>query len=120
MTTLPTAAGRAAQTRTGHPVLKLVLLVVATLPGWPVAADITAAAEQDPVLTAFALTELERLGLLVVYRHGGDPRYGLAESDEWGHVTARASDDPPPSAPVEQGIDLIPHGRAAIHPAGQP
>lgn len=87
------SAARAVAVTTGHPALKLVLLTVAALPGWPVAADVAAAAELSPAWTADALAELDRLGM--IYRTGDPPRYALPDEGGWGYAGQRDGDDRP-------------------------
>lgn len=91
----PGSAARAAATTTGHPALKLVLLTVAALPGWPTAADIADAAELSPTWTADALAELDRLGMITTYRTGDPARYALPDEGGWGYTGQRDGDERP-------------------------
>jgi hypothetical protein len=96
-TSLPGSAARAVATTTGHPALKLVLLTVAALPGWPAADDVAAHAELDPGWTRDALAELVRVGHLVAHRGGpaDADRFSLPE-DGWGFASERDGDVLPP------------------------
>lgn len=87
------SAARAVAVTTGHPALKLVLLTVAALPGWPTVGDIAAAAELSPTWTADALAELDRLRM--VYRTGDPPRYAIPDEGGWGYTGPRDGDDRP-------------------------
>jgi len=93
---------RALATRTGHPVLKLVLLTVATLPGYPTANDVAAAAEMTVALTEDALSDLVAARQLSAHRSPGQPyRYALPD-DGWSYTRADTDEDPetPAAAPV--------------------
>lgn len=89
------SAARAVAVSTGHPALKLVLLTVAAVPGWPAADDVAGAAELDGDWTRDALDELTRRGHLVCHRESAPPRYSLAALDGWGFVSERDGDQLP-------------------------
>jgi hypothetical protein len=86
------SAARAVAVTTGHPALKLVLLTVAAVPGWPAADDVARAAELPDDWTRDALAELTRLGHLVCHRESTPARYSLAALDGWGFTSDRDGD----------------------------
>lgn len=89
---------RALTTRTGHPVLKLVLLTVAASNGFPTAASIAEATELSLGMTECALTDLVHARLIVAHRSPAGARYGLPD-DGWSYTRADTED------PVEEAPD---------------
>lgn len=111
------SAARAVAVTTGHPVLKLVLMTVTVLPGWPTAQEVAAAAELSDDWTRDALAELVKRGEVTESRAAKPYRYSLV--DTWGFASQREGEErntgeivPPP--PASQ-VSLIPLGR---HGAG--
>lgn len=93
---------RAVTTRTGHPVLKLVLLTVAVLPGYPTVRDVAAATELTESMTEDALSDLVRLRHLACLRvPGGRPQYALP-GDGWTYTRADSEEDTPAVVPAPQ------------------
>jgi hypothetical protein len=91
---------------TGHPALKLVLLTVAAMPGWPTAEDIAAASELDDQWTRDALDELGRRGHITVYHTGRLARYGLVDEGGWGYAGERDGDERPSGEVKPPGPDI--------------
>ncbi len=90
---------RAVAARTGHPVLKLVLLTVAVLPGYPTVDDIAAAAEMTPSLAEDALADLVAARHVTEYRSPGQPRRYALPDDGWAFTRAD-TEQAPASTPV--------------------
>lgn len=98
--------GRALATVTGHPALKLCLLVVAASPGWPAAGDVAVGAEIPLDLAEDALAELTRLGHLNAHTGTDATRYGLPD-DGWTYGRPPAEDelaDTAAAAPVPPDV----------------
>lgn len=94
---------RAVSVRTGHPVLKLVLLTVSVLPGYPTVEEVAAAAEMTPSLTEDALSDLVAARHITEHRSPGYPRRYALPDDGWGYT--RETDVPAPAgAPVPEGV----------------
>jgi hypothetical protein len=95
---------RALATVTGHPGLKLLMLTVAAIPGWPTAADVAAAAELDPATTDAGLAELVARRQLVRSTGEMGVRYGLPD-DGWGHTRDDSADGV--IAAVDAAVDPV-------------
>lgn len=97
---------RAVAAHTGHPVLKLVLLTVSALPGYPTVNDIAEAAEMTAWLTEDALSDLVAARHLTEYRSPGQPRRYALPDDGWTYVRGDGTDDAevPAAAPVPAGV----------------
>lgn len=85
------SAARAVAAATGHPALKLVLLTVAALPGWPTADEVADAAELSDGWTRDALAELVKRGEVTESRAARPYRYSLA--DQWGFASEREGEE---------------------------
>ena len=91
---------RAVAARTGHPVLKLVLLTVAALPGYPTVNDVADSAELTRSMTEDALSDLVAAKHLAVHRVPGQPsRYALPD-DGWAYTRADTDEMPAADSPV--------------------
>lgn len=96
---------RAVAARTGHPVLKLVLLTVSALPGYPTVNDVAAAAEMTPSLTEDALSDLVAARHLTEHRTPGQPRRYALPDEGWGYVRDNGDEvEVPAAAPVPAGV----------------
>lgn len=93
---------RAVAARTGHPVLKLVLLAVAVLPGYPTVNDVAAAAEMTPSLVEDALSDLVAAKHLAEHRSPGQPHRYAMPDDGWGYTRADTEQvgEVPAAAPI--------------------
>jgi hypothetical protein len=101
---------------TGHPTLKLVLLTVATLPGWPTLDDIERASELTDGWAADALAELIRRDLVIESDNLVPARYGLRDGDGWGFTGERDGELLPGAQAPVVGENVSGHalGRAPI------
>ncbi len=112
------SAARAVAVTTGHPVLKLVLMTVTVLPGWPTAAEVADAAELNDVWTRDALAELVKRGEVTESRAGRPYRYSLA--DTWGYASQRDGEERntgeivPPPPPTEVALYAMGHHGAGM------
>ncbi len=96
---LVSTAARATAIATGHPALKLVLLSVASSPGWPTEQDVVTVSELDPGWAADALAELVRTGVLTRHTGVGPDRFGLAVDDGWGYDRGDTAAEIPVAVP---------------------
>lgn len=97
--------GRALAIPTGHPALKLVLLVVAACPGWPAVDDVAELSELGPEWAADALAELVRRGQLIAHSADDGTRFSLPD-DGWTYTRSDVeSPDEVPADAVRKAID---------------
>ncbi len=81
--------------------LKLVLLTVAVLPGYPTVNDVAAAAEMTPSLTEDALSDLVAAKHLAEHRSPGQPRRYALPDDGWGYTRVDTEEvEVPAAAPI--------------------